>query len=876
MGLKQNGIGNDSHLKIHFLCWLIMNFNKLISMKKLVYLSGLIIFVSFGFLMNNECCTLPSPDNEKKLNEKQFPYDFFYFQRSFPDANMDIDAYKKVMTEVAENMSSRENRESDVAWQNEGPNNIGGRINAVVAHPDDADIMYVGNTAGGVFKTENGGDDWYPIFDDNPFLAISCIAFEPGDPEVIYVGTGDRNISGYPGIGNGVYRSEDAGATWDHLGLGAQSIVSKIIVDPIDTEIIYAATMGLPFEKSDDRGLYKSTDGGATWEQSLFISDSAGVIDLVMDPFNNQVLYAAGWNRIRNAFYSLTKGPASRIYKTTDGGETWNMLTNGLPMENMSRPGLAISQSSQGTVFALFVGSNYNLHSIHKTTDAGESWAQLGTNNLPNDYLGGFGWYFGQIRVNPEDDDELYVLGVDMYKTNTGGNSWFQATPPWYYYQVHADKHDLFFVDENTLLLSTDGGLYKSENSGADWEDIEDIPNSQFYRVKVNHHDPEVYFGGTQDNGTISGNHDTQNDWERVYGGDGFQPLFDAFNPLSFYVETQNGNLSVTTNNGYDWYDFNIGINGSDPRSWDMPFARNEINEYFTGTNRMYKNEHAPFGSWSPVSSILTDGTPSRYHIISSIGTSKLDPKIIYAGTSDAFVWRTLDGGNTWTEITGVLPNRYVSAVRPSPNFNNTVYVSHSGYKMNDYIPHIHRSADNGESWIDISGDLPDFAVNDVAILWDHSDSVVFAATDGGVYATLNGGNHWFRLGNNMPIVPVYDIEINQESNILIAGTHARSMMSFPIDSLVIVTSLEEKYANQTLILYPNPATSVITIDIKEQSFTSTSEVFIFNMAGNQIHNCSINEVLNQVDVSMLPKGVYILKVQNGQTVLSQRFIKLN
>ena len=485
-------------------------------MKILLYILGFILIVSLGFFVDDNCCQLPVNDNEQKLNEKQFPNDFFYFQRSFPDAYMDIDAYKHVMNQVAENMLDRENAEVDVAWQNEGPNNIGGRINAVVAHPENADIMYVGNAAGGIFKTENGGNDWYPIFDDNPYLGISCLTFEPGNPEVLYVGTGDRNISGYPVVGNGVYRSEDAGETWNHLGLAAQSIVSKIVVDPSNTQTIYAATMGIPFEKSNDRGLYKSTDGGATWVQSLFISDSAGVIDLVMDPFDSQVLYAAGWNRIRNSFYSLVKGPASKIYKTTDGGETWNILTGGLPQEDLSRPGLAISKTTPGTVFALFVGTYYNLHSIHKTADAGENWTQMGTNNLPDDYLGGFGWYFGQIRVSPENDDELYVLGVDMHKTTNGGNSWSEATPPWYFYQVHADKHDLFFVDQNTLLLTTDGGMYKSENASDDWEDIEDIPNTQFYRVKVNHHNPEVYFGGTQDNGTISGNQDSQNDWTRV------------------------------------------------------------------------------------------------------------------------------------------------------------------------------------------------------------------------------------------------------------------------------------------------------------------------------------------------------------------------
>jgi len=809
-------------------------------------------------------------NNETLLNEKQYPYDFFYFQRAFPDAYMDVEAYKNVMEEAAKTRSSVRGSLFDVPWKNEGPNNIGGRINAVVTNPGNPDIMYVGNTTGGVFKTTNGGADWFPIFDDNPFLATSCITFDPADPDILYVGTGDHNISGYPAIGNGVYKSEDGGETWIHLGLSEQSIVSRIIVDPNDSQTIYAATMGLPFEKSNDRGLYKSTDGGTTWQQSLFLSDSAGVIDIVMDPFDSQTLYAAGWNRIRNAFKSLVKGPDSRIFKTTDGGEHWTMLTNGLPLVDNSRPGLAISQQTPGLIYALFVGSNYNLYGIYKSTDYGNSWVELNTNSLPDDYLGGFGWYFGQIRINPVDDNKLYALGVSMYQSDNGGNTWYESTPWWS--DIHADKHDLYFVNQNTLLLSTDGGLYKSTDNGSSWDDIENIPNSQFYRVKVNHHNPDVYFGGMQDNGTARGNNASQNSWEREYGGDGFQPLFDLYNPMVFYAETQNGNLVVTTNNGSDWYDFTNGIDYNDPRSWDMPFARNQENEYFTGTNRMYKNTNPPFGSWSAVSQVLTSISNNGYYIISEIGTSRLNPDIVYAGTSDAFVWRSLDGGSTWTDITGDLPQRYVSAVRASPNFEGGVFVSHSGYKMNEYIPHIHRSEDYGDTWVDISGNLPAFAINDIEILWDNADSVIFVATDGGVYATLNGGADWSRLGNNMPIVPVYDIEIDEQNNKLIAGTHARSMMSFPIDSLMVVTGNHEIKKTETLALYPNPAVNSVFIEVPGGNELE-NQMMIYDLNGRLIKNQTIRGGKNEIDLNGLDCGTYIIRIKGKDLNYSGRLV---
>jgi photosystem II stability/assembly factor-like uncharacterized protein len=523
-------------------------------------------------------------------------------------------------------------------------------------------------------------------------------------------------------------------------------------------------------------------------------------------------------------------------------------------------------------VYALYVDTDYNVHSIHKTEDGGTSWSALSISSLPDDVLGGFGWYFGQIRVSPADDDELYVLGVSMYKTTNAGSFWFESTP--WSQNVHADKHDMFFIDENTLLLSTDGGLYKSEDAGSNWDDIEDIPNTQFYRVKVNHHEDGVYYGGTQDNGTIRGNEEAPNSWDRVFGADGFQPLFDVDNPQIFYVETQNGGLYYTTTGGNDWDSFTSGINFSDPRSWDMPFARNEENIYYTGTNRIYKHQFAPFGSWSSVSPVITDGTNSRYHIVSAIGTSKIDPGYVYAGTSDARVWRSLDAGSSWEEVTHDLPNRYVSAVRSSPNRRNALVVTHSGYKMNDYIPHIHYSNDNGDTWIDISGDLPQFAINDATILWDHADSVIFVATDGGVYGTLTGGSQWFRMGNNMPIVPVYDIEVDYANNKLIAGTHARSMMSFPIDSLILVTDVGERIADRSFPVYPNPATERITINLSEYQLTGVTDIAIYDINGRVVKTWQQEGEKFNLDVSSLPEGKYIVTVNNQDRSYTSRLIK--
>ena len=284
---------------------------------------------------------------EKVYHQKHEPYDYFFLQRSYPDETFDIIAYEKAIKKVSKNISLLKNsspKNINSSWTIEGPGNIGGRINVVITHPDSSNIMYIGNANGGVFKTIDGGNSWVPVFDEFSFLAIGAIALDPINPDIVYVGTGDPNISGYPFIGDGIYKSIDGGANWTHIGLTEQRIISRIVINPDSPNIIYAAAMGLPFERNNDRGLYRTTDGGDTWEQILFISDEAGIIDLVMDPYNSQVLYAAGWNRIRNNSESVVYGQAAKIYKTNDGGDTWDTLSNGLPTEDMSRIGLCVRQ----------------------------------------------------------------------------------------------------------------------------------------------------------------------------------------------------------------------------------------------------------------------------------------------------------------------------------------------------------------------------------------------------------------------------------------------------------------------------------------------------------------------------------------------------
>lgn len=803
-------------------------------------------------------------ESEKEANED------FLLLRAYPDAYVDPVAYNAVVKEaLAANNATREEQ----SWLVEGPGNIGGRINCCAIEPGNPNTIYVGNASGGIFKTTDGGLNWFPVFDEQPYLAIGAITIDPSDHQTIWAGTGDLNISGYPFIGDGIYKSTDGGLNWTHMGLTAQSIISKIIVDPSNADIIYAATMGIPFFESADRGLYKSTDGGLNWNQVLFVDEDAGIIDMVMSPADPQILYAASWNRIRNNQSTVVYGPDAHIYKSTNGGNTWTTLTNGLPSFNTCRIGLAISQQNPSKLYAMIVDTTLVLQGVYKTTNGGSSWTNA-TGNFDNGIFGTQGWYFGKIYVNPTIDNQLYIPGVDLQKSFDGGSSWSSATPPWWTYEVHADGHYIDFVNGNTFYYCTDGGMYKTTDNCASWTDAEDIPNTQFYHVACNPFQPEKVFGGAQDNGTTGGNASAINTWERIYGGDGFKPVFDPVNSNLFYVETQYGGLAYTNNGGLSFDDFTNGIDFNDRLSWDMPYIMSPLSHtiFFCGTYRVYKRTGAPNGTWTAISSDLTDGViyGDRFHVITTLAQSPLNEDYLYAGTSDGNVWRSMDGSN-WINSTAGLPDRYVTSILASPNQTNAVYVTHSGYKYNDFIPHIHKSLNNGQSWIDISGDLPQWAINDV-LVFPGNEEVIFVATDGGVYYTENGGTKWYRLGNNMPVMAVYDIELNPVTNRLLAGTFARSIWTIDISNLTGIDEQEEYHSQ--VQAYPNPATDILMMELNS---TGKSTLHIYDSKGVVVltrEDCLPHSRL-EIPLQGFSAGIYYYKLNGQDRAYTGKFVKM-
>ncbi len=752
----------------------------------------LIVCLLVGILLfTHKKTTLHNPKDLNNTIEKLYPSEEYFMMKQFPEVKFHIKAFEKAINMVKSFIQTSGNRTMGI-WADQGPGNIGARANSIAINPLDSNVMLLGYSEGGLFRTSDGGKNWNPVFDDQSRLSIGEVVFDPINSSIAYAGTGDPNVSGFPFIGDGIYKSNDGGITWNNIGLQETKIISQIRISKQNNNIIYVSAMGIPFEKNNHRGVYKSVNGGQSWQQILFVNDSTGIADLVIHPTNHNIIYATGWNRIRNNYTSLVSGPDARIYKSIDGGINWTILTGGLPEDASSRIGIDISQSNPNVLYACYAeAGNFNLKGVYKSVDGGSNWVSLelgAASGLLKTMYSGFGWYFGKIRINPTNQNDVFILGVDMFRTLDGGISWLPAVPNWWTYEVHADKHDLIFSGSN-MYLTTDGGAYKADINTSIWTDIENIPTTQFYRVGYNPNKPDLYYGGAQDNGTSGGNKLTFNEWERIFGGDGFQPLFHPSNPNIFYCETQNGSLVVTNDGGLSFEDANLGIDPIDPRNWDMPIMMSHHNPdvLYTGTNRIYRNASGSNEEWKAISPDLTDPQSGFLrHNISTIHESPLDSNLLIAGTSDGLLWVTDDSGFSWNLSTNGLPRKYISSVIFSPTDQTTIYVSYTGYKDNDNTPYIYRSDDVGKTWKAVSGNMPKIAINNILALPLKNKNIdaLFVATDAGVFYTKSGGFEWQRMGSNMPLITVYDLDYNVELNQIVAGTFGRSIQTFDLDQI--------------------------------------------------------------------------------------------
>ncbi len=746
----------------------------------LIFSGGFIIALIWAVLNNqpsfNSGVNMPSFEKSEGKEEEKKPNDWFFMQRAYPLGKIPLDQYLASL-EQAKAMRAKAGDKDGIIWSEAGPTNIPGRITDIAVHPEYPNIIYAGAACGGVFKSTDNGASWTPIFDEQGTPSIGALAINPDDPQILYVGTGEANGSGDSYPGTGIYKSTDGGSSWSHIGLEDSYHIGRIALHPKDPEIVFVAACGKLFGTNPERGIYKSTDGGTTWEQKLFISDSTAAIDVALDPTDLNTIYAAMWERLRAPDRRKVGGWTSGIYKSTDGGNSWYQLTNGLPQsaDTIGRIGLSVCASSPNVVYAIYCNHPGRFMGVYKSTDYGESWTRT-NDSILDGFLGGFGWYFGNLRVDPTNPNRVFVMGVDLYRSTNGGSSWSEVG-----YSVHVDHHAMFIspMEPNRIYLGCDGGVYLSTNGGTAWSICTNQPSTQFYAITIDHLNPQRLYGGTQDNGTLRTLTGDLDDWEMIHGGDGFYCNVDYTNSNVIYAEYQWGWLRKSTDLGYNWYYIMDGIDYSDRRNWCTPVIMDPVdhNTLYYGSYRLYKTTDG--GEWwSPISADLTDGPGGgnlTYGTITTIAVAPSNTQVIYVGTDDANVWVTTDGGDNWIDISAGLPDRWVTRVTVDPYADSVAYVTFSGHRVSSPLPHIYRTTNYGTTWQSISSNLPEGPINDV-IVDPQNSSVLYVGSDVGVYITYDLGGSWEPLGTGLPITTVHDLAFHEPTRKLVAGTHGRSM----------------------------------------------------------------------------------------------------
>jgi photosystem II stability/assembly factor-like uncharacterized protein len=764
-------------------------------------------------------------------------------------------------------------------WEFAGPLNIAGRVVDIEFNPVNPTIVYAAAATGGVFKSTDTGKTWSSVFDDQAILSIGDIAIDPVNPDIVYVGTGEANggHNNFPGAG--VYKSTNAGNTWTHLGLDSTTSIGRIVINYNNPQEIYLAAVGSYFSPNPERGVYKSTDGGASWSKSLFLSDSTGAIDIVMHPTNPQWLMAAMWERVRRPNSSRLYGPSSGIYRSTNGGANWELIgaDKGLPdpsAMNVGRIGLAISKSNPQILFALYNdGASYI--GLYRTTNGGNSWTDADPDKEIDGGTSNFSWYFGQVRVHPDNPAVVYAMDVMFMKSTNSGGSW---NLDW---GTHVDHHALAFHpnDPNYLLVGNDGGINFSTDMGNTWSETAQLPITQFYEIGLDLQNPERLYGGTQDNNTVRTKTGDLDDWEYLLGGDGFYVIVDPENPNIIYAEYQYGMLHKSTNGGNNWQYIVQGISQSEPRNWSTPVIMCPFNNnvLYYGTNRVYRTTNGGL-NWSIISPILTKNIPgARLGTITTIAVSPLSNQVIYAATDDARVWISSDYGSTWTEISNGLPDRWVTRIVPDNHNIDNVYITFSGLKWRDPQPHIFKSSNNGASWVNISGNLPDAPANAFAVDNNYAGRI-YAGLDVGAFVSFNDGQSWEVLGEGLPVVSVYDMKIHPTANYLAAGTHGRSMYKLDLNTLVNVEDDSPLATEFNLAQnYPNPFNPTTKINYRLTG-AGVVELKVYDITGKEVA-VLVNEFQSPgayyVDFngSDLASGVYIYRLKTGGSISSKKMM---
>ena len=713
-----------------------------------------------------------------------------------------------------------------------GPAFMSGRIADIAIHPQKASTWYVAVGSGGVWKTENAGTTWASIFDGQTSYSIGCITLDPQNPEVVWVGSGENVGGRHVGYGDGIYRSADGGRSWKNMGLKNSEHLSKIIVHPEDPNTVWVAAQGPLWSKGGDRGVYKTTDGGQTWKRTLGDAEWVGATDLLIDPRDPDLLYAATWQRHRTVAGHMGGGPGSGIHRSTDGGETWTKLSSGLPTGNLGKIGLALSPQRPDVVYAA-IEEDRRSGGVFRSSDRGMSWTKM------SDAVGGGTGphYYQELYACPHQFDRLYLVSNYTQTSDDGGKTFRGLNVG----TRHVDDHVVKFRpdDPEYLMLGCDGGIYESFDRGDSWRFISNLPVTQFYKIAVDDAEPFYHvYGGTQDNNTQGGPSRTENDhgignadWTVVLGGDGHQPATEPGNPDIVYAQWQQGNLvRHDRSTGENTYIRPQPAEGepTERSNWDSPIVvspHDPATLYF-GTQRVWKSTDRG-DAWTPISGDLTTNTErirtpffgstqgwdnpwdiyamSDYSTITSLAVSPVAQGLIYAGTDDGVLQVTEDEGRTWRRIDlGRLPGLPATAfcndLKADLHDANTVYAVFDNHKYGDYEPYIYRSTDRGRSWTGLSAGLPERT-----LLWrvvqDHVEPrLLFLGAEFGVFVSFNGGSAWHALKGGLPTIPVRDLAIQRRENDLVLGTFGRGM--YILDDYSALRSFPKDTADVEALLY--------------------------------------------------------------------------
>lgn len=720
-----------------------------------------------------------------------------------------------------------------VTFRNIGPASLGGRIHDVQALPNDPSTVYVATASGGIWKSVNKGITWTPIFDHEGVNTFGSIAIFGRDPNIIWAGSGEQNNRQSTSWGDGIYRSDDAGTTWKHLGLDNTRHIGRVRLHPTDPSVAYVAALGNLWAPSTDRGVYKTTDGGRTWARSLFVDSLTGVVDLVMDPTDPNTLYAAAYQRLRTPWGFNGGGPGSGIYKTMDGGSTWRRLAAGLPSGDIGRIGLAIAQTRPGTLNALVEHATES--GTYRTEDGGETWTRVSAQN-PRPM------YYSHIYIDPTNDKRIWILAEPILKSEDAGKTWRRMpTSPTYDVGLHSDYHAIWINprDSRQFYIAGDGGLGESFDLGETYARFSNLPIAQIYGVGADSRDPYWIYVGLQDNHSWMGPSATRHwlgilnkDWLEIGFGDGMQQQPDPFDNRVVYTAGQNGSVTRFDPETGDRLDIQPRPAPGDSAyrfDWTAPMlaSRHTAGTFYLGANKLFITRDRGV-TWTSTKDLTRqikrdtlrimgvlgkdirlsahDGE-SSFGELTTIAESPLDPKLLWVGTDDGNVQLSRDGGATWTElsanIAGVASGTLVSRIVASGAGRGVALVSFDAHRTGDFAPYIFRTTDFGRSWTRLTSGIRDGESVRSIHEFPGAAQVVFAGTERALYVSVDSAKTWTAFGGNLPTTRYDDILVNPKTRDLILGTHGRA--AWVLDDASFLTTLGS--GTTTALAQPRAAT---------------------------------------------------------------------